>query len=258
MSLNAVPVGGSLSVDCMSHTERAGKNIPAGRLPGSDRWGAFYGSGFGSRYPDENLVRLIRGKYAEIPRAGRALDVGFGTGNNLVMLAQSGFEAYGLEVSEESLERARALADTAGVKLHLSMLSGTSIPFGDAYFDLIVSWNAVYYYGNRRLVAEAIEEFYRVLRPCGVLLMSVIHPNSVMTRRLSEDLGQGRHRIEKESPYDNRVGLEVFYDGTSSGWRRLLAPFQEIEEGFAEADLFVPNRRDAWRLFLARKGEARP
>jgi SAM-dependent methyltransferase len=222
-------------------------------LPGSDKWGVFYGSGRGSRYPDENLVRLIRGNYADLPRAGRALDVGFGTGNNLIMLAQSGFEGYGLEVSEASLVTARSLAEAAGVELRLGLLSDTTLPFEEGFFDLVLSWNAVYYYGSRTLVEQAIQEFRRVLRPGGVLLMSVIHPNSFMVRRLSDDLGDGRHRIERESPFDTRKGIDIFYEGTSSGWRQLLKSFGEVEEGFAEIDLFTPGRRDAWRLFLARK-----
>ena len=166
------------------------------RVPGSDRWASFYGSGAGPRYPDENLVRLIRGKYAEAPRKGRVLDVGFGTGNNLVMLAQTGYEAYGLEVSEESIATAKTMAGQAGVELKLGLLSGTSIPFLDSSFDLVISWNAVYYYGTRSLVAEAIAEFHRILCPGGVLLLSVIHPNSFMVRRLSKDLGDGKRRIE--------------------------------------------------------------
>lgn len=223
------------------------------QLAGVDRWAEFYGSGAGSVYPDENLLRLIRGKYAEVPRSGRVLDVGFGTGNNLVMLAHTGYEAHGLEVSEESVDRARAIAERAGVTLQLGVLHGTSLPYADNFFDVVVSWNAVYYFGTRSLVAKALADFYRVLRPGGVLLMSVIHPNSFMVRRLAPPKHDGRYRIDRESEHDTRVGLEIFYDGTSSGWRRLLTHFDEVEEGYAEADLFVPDRRDAWRLFLARK-----
>ncbi len=62
---------------------------------GSERWAAFYRTGMGNVYPDENLVRLVKGRYAEVPRSGRVLDVGFGIGGNLIMLAQSGFEAHG-------------------------------------------------------------------------------------------------------------------------------------------------------------------
>jgi SAM-dependent methyltransferase len=223
-------------------------------IKASEQWADFYRTGAGNVCPDENLLRLVKGRYADIPRSGRVLDVGFGIGGNLIMLAQSSFEAHGLEVSEESIEAARGLAARAGVELHLGLLTNTGLRYPDEHFDMLVSWNAVYYHGNRRLVAQAIEEFRRVLLPGGVLLMSVIHPNSFMVRRFSDDLGDGAHRIDRESPYDTRLGLEIFYDGTSSGWRRLLGGFQEIEEGYAESDLFIPERRDAWRLFLARKG----
>ena len=224
-------------------------------LAGSTQWGAFYGSGRGNMHPDENLVRLVKGAYAEIPRSGRMLDVGFGRGANLLLFARSGFQAHGLEVSQESVEAAKDLAAQAGVTLNVGLLEGTRLPYPDGYFDIVLSWGAVYYYGNRTLVAEAIRDFHRVLRPGGVLLLCVIHPNSFMARRLTEDLGDGAHQIDRESPHDNRYGMRIFYSGTSSGWRRLLCDFDEVEEGYAEADLFVADRRDAWRLFLARKAD---
>ena len=234
----------------------AGDELPrmtTAKLAGAEKWGTFYAGGTGSTFPDESLVRLFRGAYVDLPRSGRVLDVGFGTGNNLVMLAQTGYEAHGLEVAESCIETARTLAASAGVPLTLGLLEGTALPYPDAYFDVVLSWNAVYYYGRRRLVAAAIEDFHRVLRPGGALLLSVPHPNNVLTRRLSEDLGDGRHRIEKAASIDNRQGSEIFYEPTSSGWRQLLARFHDIEEGYAEADLFNPGRRLAWRLFIARK-----
>lgn len=227
-------------------------------LRGSKQWADFYGTGVGYGLPDENLVRLIRGNYAEIPRSGRMLDVGFGSGANLLMFAQEGFEAHGLEVHQDIIDSAEQLARRVDVELHLDLLRGTELPYLDDYFDVVVSWNAVYYYGTRSLVAAAIQEFHRVLRRGGVLLMSVVHPNSFMVRRLSEDLGDGAHRIDRESPHDNRLGMEIFYDGTSSGWRRLLSDFEQVEEGYIEFDLFTPERRNAWRLFLARKGSIDP
>lgn len=223
----------------------------------ANQWAAFYGGGNGNLYPDENLIRLVKGRYAEIPRSGRVIDVGFGRGANLIMLAQTGFESHGLEVCQESIDAARELATQLGIHLQLGLLTGTELPYQDSYFDIVVSWNAVYYYGTRSIVAAAIDEFRRVLRPGGVLLMSVIHPNSCMVRRISEDLGDGTRRIDKAADYDDRCGMMIFYDGTSSGWRQLLSGFGEVQEGYAEADLFAPERRSAWRLFLARKGVAR-
>ena len=226
-------------------------------LQGSDKWSSFYKAGRGNLHPDENLIRLVRGKYADIPRSGRMIDIGFGRGSNLVFFAQSGYECYGLEVSQDSIEAAKELAALWNVNLNLGLLTGTSLPFNDDFFDIILSWSAVYYYGSRSEVQKAIHEFYRALKPGGVLLMAVIHPNSFMARRLSDDLGDGRHRIDRANPHDNRQGIDIFYDPTSSGWRHLLKEFDEIEEGYVEMDLFSPLRRNAWRLFLARKNKER-
>jgi len=222
-------------------------------LSGAKEWETYYSTGAGAAYPDENLVRLIKGRYTDVPRSGRVLDAGFGRGANLVMFAQNGYEAHGLEVSQENIAAGHDLAERARVKLHVGLLTGTQLSYPDGYFDIVLSWSAVYYFGKRSLVGAAIEEFRRVLRPGGVLLMSVIHPNNCIVRRLSNDLGEGTHRIEQEWAYDNRAGLEIFYDPTSFGWRRLLSGFDQVEEGYAESLLFDPDRRLAWRLFLARK-----
>jgi SAM-dependent methyltransferase len=219
----------------------------------AERWAAFYGGGRGNAFPDENLVRLVRGSYGDFPRVGRAIDVGFGSGANLVFLARSGFEAHGLEVSRESLDMARSLATEAGVELELGLIEGTGLAYPDDHFDLVFSWSAVYYHGNRTLVSQAIDEFRRVCRPGGTLLMSVTHPNSSLAERLSGDVADGAHRIDSESPHDNREGLEIFYDADPSAWRSLLGDFRTVEEGYVEIDLFEAGRRDAWRLFRATK-----
>ena len=203
-------------------------------------------------YPDENLVRLFRGQYAAVPRSGRVLDVGFGTGATLVMLAKTGFDAHGVEVAQSSIDHAQRLASAAEVHLTLSLFEGIELPYESEHFDVVLSWNAVYYAGDRTSVARAIAEYRRVLKPGGVLLLSVLHPNNAYVQRLSADLGDGRHRIERESPFDNRAGIEIFYEPASSGWRRLLEDFSSVEEGYGESDLFTPNRRVAWRFFLAR------
>ncbi|MFA5974937.1 MAG: class I SAM-dependent methyltransferase [Elusimicrobiota bacterium] len=238
-----------------AETKKSAKTgIASNAVAGADRWQMFYGRGSGNVSPDENLIRLVKGKYADIPRSGRMIDVGFGRGANMILFAQNGFEAHGLEVSEASVQAAKDLEPLAGVTLEVGLLSGTRLPYPDGFFDIVLSWNAVYYYGSRTLVREALADFHRVLRPGGVLLMSLIHPNSFMVHRFSADQGDGAHKIDRASEHDTREGLTIFYDGTSSGWRRLLSPFADVEEGYAECDLFAPDRRDAWRLFLARKG----
>ncbi len=51
---------------------------------------------------------------------GKALDIGCGTGTNVIWLAQQGFEAAGVDISEGAVERARAKAAEAAVECTLA------------------------------------------------------------------------------------------------------------------------------------------
>lgn len=100
--------------------------------------------------------------------AGRGalwLDGGCGTGNNLQHLARRG-RAVGVDLSEEALRycRTRGVAAVRGSVL--------ALPFADARFDGVTSFDVVYHRwvpDDRAAVAEAA----RVLRPGGLLLLRV-------------------------------------------------------------------------------------
>lgn len=205
------------------------------------------------RYPTENLARIIRGEYVNVPKSGRLIDVGYGSPSNLLMYDASGYDVYGMEIHESILQNTRRVANEAEVDVTLDLIESPEIPHEDDHFQIVISWNAVYYFGDRPLVASALEEFHSVIDEGGCLLLSVIHPNSFMVRRLSNHLGEGKYRIEDSSSHDNRENSEIFYEPTSGGWRSLLSDFDEVREGYVEFDLFDPQRRNARRLFLARK-----
>lgn len=73
-----------------------------------------------SRYAGEELVwtatpnRFLVAETADLP-AGRALDLACGEGRNAVWLAARGWRVTGVDFSEVALEKARKLAEAAGV-----------------------------------------------------------------------------------------------------------------------------------------------
>lgn len=62
--------------------------------------------------PDFNLIETV--KLHSVP-ACRALDVGCGTGDNVLWLARNGFDVTGCDLSETAIEMARDKADAEGV-----------------------------------------------------------------------------------------------------------------------------------------------
>lgn len=75
-------------------------------------WNDRYGSGeplpWDTGTPDPLLEEMV--KSGALPRGGRAIDIGCGTGTNAIWLAQQGFEVIGVDVAPLAIEQARKKA----------------------------------------------------------------------------------------------------------------------------------------------------
>src|SRR5207249_9177007 len=63
------------------------------------------------------------------PGAGKLLDLGCGTGAHTAAFAEAGWDATGVDVSEDQLRLARAR------RLHVVRADAAALPFADASFD---------------------------------------------------------------------------------------------------------------------------
>jgi SAM-dependent methyltransferase len=90
-------------------------------MPDRD-WNEHYASGqmpWDSDEPDPALVATVEA--GTIP-AGRALEVGCGTGTNALWLAEHGFNALGVDVSPLAIDRARAKMGDASIACRFEVL----------------------------------------------------------------------------------------------------------------------------------------
>ncbi len=106
-------------------------------------------------------------KYADTLKpdrpGGKALDVGCGVGQVVVRLNEAGFEAYGVDVSEPSVARARKFCERCQV------YNGTRLPFDNDYFDSAGALNVLEHVDEPEAF---IREVVRVVRPGGKLVIS--------------------------------------------------------------------------------------
>jgi len=142
-------------------------------------WQALYAAGKNDlRYPDDALVRLSA-RLFDRGRDRRILDLGFGTGANLLHLAGLGYEVHGVEISEHATARTRQRLQAARLRADLHLI-GTEdpLPFEDGYFDVVYAWQ-VLYYSDGDTWQRKVKEMERVTRRGGLILVATAAPGDV-------------------------------------------------------------------------------
>lgn len=194
-----------------------------------------------SHYADHNL-RIARAKKkinvllknGLLLKSGmKVLDAGCGDGSVLFLLAKE-FEVlpFGIDVSKEVIKRARSFFQKNGIKSEIKHADTRSIPFPSNYFDLVLSWGVIEHFNNHDL---AIDEFHRVLKPQGTLILIQPHRFSFgpLQRLWLQLLGRWKY------------GLQIEFSGKFL--EKLLA-----QKGFTNIEYFVtPPFPDIKSVYIA-------
>ncbi len=101
---------------------------------------------------------------------GRALDLGCGTGTNLIALAKNGWQATGIDFAYRAIRQARQKASRAGVQVDLHIGDVTWLEGISAPFDLILDIGCFHNLGASQRKAY-IDNLERYLAPGGSFLL---------------------------------------------------------------------------------------
>lgn len=120
--------------------------------------------------PFKILRKKILGRINKLNPSGRLLDIGCGSGNLIVQIAEKfpHLELVGIDISAEMLKRAKMRANEKQKEIELKEGSVEKLPFSDEYADFIVSTLSLHHWSNPQ---NAFQEIYRVLKKDGVGLI---------------------------------------------------------------------------------------
>jgi SAM-dependent methyltransferase len=150
-------------------------------------------------------------------RGERVLELGCGTGCDLLQFARNGCEAVGVDLTPEHVRLAR---ERVGNAAHIYRADIRQLPFASESFDYIYSHGVIHHSDEPRRI---VDELLRVLRPGGKFNVQVYNRWSLAA--LAYIVKHGRKwRVSVENS-EAPVHIDLYTPGML---RRLFAP-QEIQ-----------------------------
>lgn len=115
----------------------------------------------------EIIERFNQGGFRQV------LDLGCGNGRHVVALAARGFHVIGLDISKTGLALTRQWLDEGKLSARLIQAdTRRPLPIKDNSIDGLLSTQVIHH-AYRAEVLLAINEIYRILKPCGLAFVTV-------------------------------------------------------------------------------------
>lgn len=168
---------GVVAVGTVSHNKSASYFESGTYFNVSDPWDKIYEKeGLDYQYydvtvPHEDINKVI----AEMKKrsVSKALDIGCGAGRNMIPMVSNGIKCWGVDDSAHGIEMCRKSLKKFGYKANLETYDiHDGLKYKDNFFDAVISVQTLSH-GKEKQTLEVISEIHRVLRPGGLLFVTL-------------------------------------------------------------------------------------
>jgi ubiquinone/menaquinone biosynthesis C-methylase UbiE len=171
----------------------------------------------------------------------------------LTLFYQHGFDAWGIDSSQEQIDLARQFCQAQHIPLHLQKADMRQIPFEDAAFDHVYEHYAMCHL-SKRDTALAVQEMRRVLKPGGLCFLGVISQSTWPHALFGQEAQPGEYWGEEDG--EERALHSLFSDAEAdalvAGWT-ILSRSKQIRFLRKMAEETSPQ---AWQDLYPEAGEA--
>lgn len=144
-----------------------------------------------------------------LPHNDLILEAGSGLGAVVLLLRERGFRVVGLDYAENALHTSRAYDPT------LPLLAGDvhTLPFRDGSLGGYLSFGVLEHFEDG--MTPALTEAYRVLRPGGVLVLTIPYPNIVNRLVMWRRQLRGTSTLNDENFYESTYTRDQLSDAVT-------------------------------------------
>ena len=156
----------------------------------------------GILHPSEDLIRLVaRGSVAATDAHEVALDFGVGDGRHVEYLISLGYNVIGTDVAPSSLAVTHRLFKNNEKFRGLLLENSPEIPLSDGEVSLVVAWEVLHWLGSPDLYLKAMRELLRVLRPGGLMLLTMPTERHYL-KKFSLEIGKSTYLCKTQTRMD--------------------------------------------------------
>ena len=208
-------------------------------------WQTFYKEFFKNdfpKWPAEPLIRILNGKYLKYRIKKKTnvkiLDVGCGTGNNLILFNNKKNKLYGTEVTTKTAKLTQDYLKSINVEAEILKGTNLKLPFKNNFFDILISVNTIHYEKTNKDILKSLKEYNRVLKKNGKVIIFTVGPSHDIFKK-AKLYGKNQYEVQN---WDFRNGEKYFYFESEKYLKFYSSKFfKNIETGRVRENLMKIN-----------------
>lgn len=137
--------------------------------------------------------QLLKGRY---DNCKNIIDIGCGSGRNIVYFLKNGFHVYGIDQDAAAIEAVKAMSGQLSPANHTENFLVSTVeemPFPDSFFDLAICSAVLHFAKDPAHFDKMLRSIWRVLKPGGFLFARLASDIGIET--LVKDIGNGRYLL---------------------------------------------------------------
>jgi ubiquinone/menaquinone biosynthesis C-methylase UbiE len=198
------------------------------------------------RYPNEAVIRFLAANYFSLPseqrKITRILDLGCGSGSNLMVVNEEGFDSHGIDGSLTGLTLAKqAMSRIEKCETNETRLTNGNfsfLPYRTNTFDAVIDVVSLHHLNSNDL-SIALKEIYRVLKTGGSRFFSF---RLSQGSSIFKDLKQSGVWLDEVTLENIPSGFPLANSGPVSFWSVDNAIQEFTENGFGSVRISKSSR----------------